>query len=184
MTANIFPDKMSYPNHIFYGNGNWNGVQGSSYPTDKTIIFNIPVDNGGSITLASNQSSNGLSACKTIYNFYPVDSNGVYDADGTFTIYRQTCGELHGFVLVPRAHIRDGTTGASNGQVIGLDYAWSTGNGVAIKNYASTGCQYFNGCIPLIPNGDIDLDVSESFFEIISTEESESEESSTEKSST
>lgn len=49
------------------------------------------------------------------------------------------------------AHIRDGTTGAFAGTIVGLDYGWQNATaGVEIHDYnaAADGCSSFEGCFP------------------------------------
>ncbi|KAI9495584.1 hypothetical protein BDB00DRAFT_897254 [Zychaea mexicana] len=154
-TCNLYPGSMSSPDHMLYGIGNWNGPASSEqFPTDKTFVINVPVNDGDTITLRTNNpTQGGLLACNTIWNFYPVDANGNYDPNGSFTLRRETGGELHGLILAPLGHIKDSSTGSFVGQLIGLDYGWEGGNGVAVKDYAATGCgDHFTGCIPIIPN--------------------------------
>lgn len=58
--------------------------------------------NGGTIKFTVNNPSNSFNACKLVYNFYPVDSNGNYVANGEFTLIRETKDSMAGFVLAPR----------------------------------------------------------------------------------
>ncbi|CEP11620.1 hypothetical protein [Parasitella parasitica] len=145
------PDTESDPNAIFLNIGNWNGVQGSTIDPDKTYVFNIPVKNGATFTMSTNHPSNGFNPCNVIYNVYPVDDNGAFMADGEFTFIRKTSNQLGGFVLAPRGHIVDGSTGNFAGTIVGKDYTWENLNaGVEIHDYASAGgnCDQYLGCIP------------------------------------
>ncbi|CDH53845.1 predicted protein [Lichtheimia corymbifera JMRC:FSU:9682] len=139
----------STPDEIFFGNGNWNGPSGDVPAYTDTVIFNVPVTTGSTITLSSNAPTFGFNNCKTVYNFYPVDENGDFYPDGDFTIERKTGSQFEGLVLAPRAHIRDGNTGNFAGTVIGLDYNWlDQSAGVEIHDWAAAGCPNFNGCLP------------------------------------
>ncbi|KAI8645925.1 hypothetical protein BD408DRAFT_456630 [Parasitella parasitica] len=132
--------KESDPSHIFFNKGSWNGVHGLDVNPDKTYVLNIPVTNGDTFTMTTPHPSSGFNPCNVIYNLYPVDANGNYMADGTFTFHRRTSDPLQGFVLAPRGHILDGNTGNFGGQVVGLDYTWQNLNsGVEILDYKAGG---------------------------------------------
>ncbi|CDH60527.1 predicted protein [Lichtheimia corymbifera JMRC:FSU:9682] len=144
---------LSYPDEMLFGNGNWNGPSGDVPTSDETVIINIPVTSGTTIDLRSNAPSQGFDSCRIIYNFYPVDEQGNYDANGEFTLDRETGSQLEGLVLAPHAHIRDGNTGNFAGIVIGNDYGWlDQSAGVEIHDWAAAGCPGFQGCIPLNPD--------------------------------
>ncbi|KAI7883291.1 hypothetical protein K492DRAFT_185236 [Lichtheimia hyalospora FSU 10163] len=148
-TCDNGPCGSSFPDEIFYGNGNWNGPSGDVPSDSDTVIFNIPVTSGSTITLGSNAPTQGFNSCNTIYNFYAVDENGDYDPDGEFTINRETGSQLEGLVIAPQAHIRDGNTGNFAGTVIGKDYGWlDQSAGVEIHNWEAAGCSNFGGCFP------------------------------------
>ncbi|ORY99042.1 hypothetical protein BCR43DRAFT_544312 [Syncephalastrum racemosum] len=147
---------LSDPSSIFFGQGNYNGPTGDVPSEDSTVVFNIPVLNGATINLTGNQPSQGWYACRTIYNFYPVDTAGNYLENGEFTLLRHTGSQLEGLILAPRGHILDGTTGAFAGLTIGLDYAWENGaTGVEIHDFVAAGCPEYDGCFPGVdPNDD------------------------------
>ncbi|EPB82022.1 hypothetical protein HMPREF1544_11226, partial [Mucor circinelloides 1006PhL] len=147
--CNPFPGQMSDPSAMLEGIGNWNGPQGMSWPSDGTLVFNIPIDSGSTFTLKGNNPTNGLDPCRTIFNFYPADSNGAYSS-GDITLKRNTGSNFGGFSLAPEAHIVDGSTGAFAGSIVGQDYSWS-GSGVEIHNYNAAGghCSAFSGCFPI-----------------------------------
>ncbi|KAI9495708.1 hypothetical protein BDB00DRAFT_870250 [Zychaea mexicana] len=148
------PGVLSDPSAILLGEGNFNGPSGDVPSDDDTVVFNIPVTEGETIELKTNFPSQGFYACRTIYNFYPVNSQGIYSADSEITVFRNTGGQIEGFTLAPRAHIRDSTTGAFAGTIIGLDYAWYYGSvGVELHDYgaADDDCNIFAGCLPIRP---------------------------------
>ncbi|GAN07835.1 hypothetical protein MAM1_0178c07339 [Mucor ambiguus] len=131
---------------------NANGDPDCSDPNDITgyaRIFNIPIDFGSPFTLKGNNPTNGLDPCRTIFNFYPSDSSGVYSSRD-ITLKRNTGSNFGGFSLAPEAHIVDGSTGAFSGTVVGQDYSWG-GSGVEIHNYSAAGgsCSAFAGCFPI-----------------------------------
>ncbi|CAO0790500.1 unnamed protein product [Mucor circinelloides] len=147
-----YPDIESDPSAIFFGQGNWNGVQGSDIDPDKTYVLNIPVKNGETIELDGNNPTLGFNPCKLIYNFYPVDDAGQYVPDGEFTLIRRTANQFGGFTLAPRGHIVDGSVGNFSGNLIGLDYTWENLNaGVEIHDYNAAGgdCDQYLGCVPV-----------------------------------
>lgn len=41
--ANIWPGQMSVPDNIFFGQGNWNGVQGGTPDPNTTYVFNVSI---------------------------------------------------------------------------------------------------------------------------------------------
>ncbi|KAI8643158.1 hypothetical protein BD408DRAFT_415365 [Parasitella parasitica] len=142
----------SDPSAIFFGEGNWNGVQGSTIDPLKTYVMNIPVLDGDTIVIDSNNPSLGFNPCKLIYNFYPVDAFGNYLPEGEFTLIRRTANQFGGFTLAPRGHIVDGSVGNFAGNIVGLDYTWENLNaGVEIHDYHAAGgdCDYYEGCIPV-----------------------------------
>lgn len=44
----------------------------------------------------------GLSACNTIYNFYAVNRDGKFEANGKFSIKRSSEDSLSGMILAPQ----------------------------------------------------------------------------------
>ncbi|KAL9542977.1 hypothetical protein MBANPS3_008341 [Mucor bainieri] len=124
----------SDPDAIFFNIGNWNGVQGSELNREKTYVFNIPVTNGGTFALTSNNPSNGFNPCNVILNVYPVDENGNYLPTGEVTFLRKSSSQLGGFSLAPRAHIVDGSTGNFAGTIVGIS--------------AGGNCDQYLGCVP------------------------------------
>ncbi|KAI9495720.1 hypothetical protein BDB00DRAFT_212945 [Zychaea mexicana] len=143
---------LSDPTGIFFNDGNFNGPSGDVPSQDDTIVFNIPVTDGSTLRLTGNQPSQGFYACRTIYNFYPVNEDGQFVPGGTFTLVRETGSQLEGFSLAPRGHIRDGLTGNFAGTIIGLDYTWEYfPQGVEIHDYPAANCANFQGCLPINP---------------------------------
>ncbi|KAF1807746.1 hypothetical protein FB192DRAFT_1454682 [Mucor lusitanicus] len=150
--CSAYPDIESDPSAILFGQGNWNGIQGSEIDPDKTYVLNIPVRNGDTIEIDGNNPTLGFNPCKLIYNFYPVDENNNYVPDGEFTLIRRTANQFGGFTLAPRGHIVDGSVGNFSGNLIGLDYTWENLNaGVEIHDYTAAGgdCDQYLGCVPV-----------------------------------
>ncbi|KAI9486218.1 MAG: hypothetical protein EXX96DRAFT_604411, partial [Benjaminiella poitrasii] len=150
--CNLFPGEMSDGSAFLEGKGNWNGAQGMSWPTDGTLVINVPVSEGETFTIAGNNPTMGMDPCITIFNFYPSDSNGKYTS-GSITVERNTGGNFGGLTLAPEASIVDSSTGAFAGTIIGGDYSWD-GSGVEIHTYATAGgsCTTFGGCLPIADN--------------------------------
>ncbi|KAI7883292.1 hypothetical protein K492DRAFT_192821 [Lichtheimia hyalospora FSU 10163] len=139
----------STPDEIFFGIGNWNGPNGDVPSNADTVVFNVPVTSGDTITLRTNAPTHGFNSCNAVYNFYPVDENGNFDPNGEFTIHRETGSQFEGLVIAPRAHIRDGNTGNFAGTVVGLDYDWlDPSGGVEIHDWRAAGCSNYGGCLP------------------------------------
>ncbi|GAN08449.1 hypothetical protein MAM1_0205d07961 [Mucor ambiguus] len=137
-----YPEIESDPSAIFFGQGNWNGIQGSEIDPDKTYVLNIPVVNGDTIELDSNNPTLGFNPCKLIYNFYPVDAvTGEYVPDGEFTLIRRTANQFGGFTLAPRGHIVDGSVGNFSGNLIGL-------KSTITSTAAGGNCDQYLGCVP------------------------------------
>ncbi|KAL7312946.1 hypothetical protein PS15m_008651 [Mucor circinelloides] len=113
------------PNAIFFNIGSWNGIQGTELNPKKTYVFNIPIANGGTFALTSNNPK--------------------------LLILSTTASQHGGFSLAPRAHIVDGSTGSFAGNIVGLDYTWENPSAsVDIHDYISAGgyCDQYLGCIP------------------------------------
>ncbi|CEP12572.1 hypothetical protein [Parasitella parasitica] len=145
-------DLESQGDAMLLGSGNWNGVTKSTTDSTKTFVFNVPVMNGATIIVDTNNPSAGLNPCKVIYNFYPVNEYGEYLPYGEFTLLRKTGSQLGGFTLAPRGHIIDGSTGNFAGNIVGLSYLWENANsGVEIHDYKAAGgnCDQYHGCIPV-----------------------------------
>ncbi|KAI8146473.1 hypothetical protein BJV82DRAFT_703854 [Fennellomyces sp. T-0311] len=142
---------LSDPSAIFFNTGNWNGPQNWTPGPNDVVVFNIPVLTGTTITINTNNPSNGFNACRTVYNFFPVRETGTYTSLGEFTLIRQTASQFEGFTLAPQGHILDGTTGNFAGNLIARSYTWLSNSGVEIHDYASTGdgCDSFLGCLPM-----------------------------------
>ncbi|GAA5797162.1 hypothetical protein HPULCUR_002541 [Helicostylum pulchrum] len=141
-----YPKYASNSNSIFFGQGAWKGLQDAKFDTNKTIVLNIPVTDGATLTLTTDSPSAGFYTCKLIYNFYPVDEYSHFKGDGTFTLIRETKGAAGGYILAPRAKIFDGATGhfaayaKHEGDVVDASIYWYVG---------PSSCTEFNGCIPI-----------------------------------
>ncbi|KAI8139396.1 hypothetical protein BJV82DRAFT_251015 [Fennellomyces sp. T-0311] len=167
---------LSDPGKVFLGNGSWTGDT-VKLPIDKTIVLNIPVSSGQTITLSTANPSLGFYSCNTIYNFYPVDNDGSYNPNATFTIDRVTLGFVEGLVLAPHAHVREGPSGGFGGQVFIGEYSWiDRDNGANVRDYIATSdtCPRFQGCLPLEPGreapADMDLPELDDGADVIITE--------------
>lgn len=86
----IVGKNQSSPLSILYGQGNWNGPNPGYPNTSKSLLINVAVHNGTTLTISTNKPSQGIFHCNTIWNFYPVYNNGVYLPEGTFTILRHS----------------------------------------------------------------------------------------------
>jgi hypothetical protein len=60
------------------------------------------VVNGTNFTVTTTYPSTGFSACKLIYNFFPVDPLGHFMSEGTFNLIRENTGYITGYILAPR----------------------------------------------------------------------------------
>ncbi|KAL9538625.1 hypothetical protein MBANPS3_010788 [Mucor bainieri] len=155
-TCSIFPKLESQPDGMFLGQGDW---KGPNSPTNraKTYVYNIPVANGGSVTLDTTNPSAGLNICKTLFNIYPVDENGQFVPDGEFTLNRKTGGQLEGFINAPLGNIIDGSVGNFAGNVVGKSYTWEKpSDGVELHDMKAGGgsCEAYDGCMPFfLPPG-------------------------------
>ncbi|GAA5806996.1 hypothetical protein MFLAVUS_000345 [Mucor flavus] len=155
--CSTFPKIESNPDGIFFGRGNWKGLQNAVLGSNKTLVFNVPVTNNTTITISTDSPSQGLYTCRVVYNFYPVNNEGIFMPDGTFDIIRNTKGMFGGYILAPRARIFDGDTGYFAGNIVGKEYAWTAyakvdGDvvGASIDWYVGpSNCTSFTGCIPL-----------------------------------
>ncbi|EPB84391.1 hypothetical protein HMPREF1544_08828 [Mucor circinelloides 1006PhL] len=133
---------------MLLGNGTWTGPVEQVFPSNKMIVFNIPVLDGETFDIKTRNPSAGLNACNTIYNFYAVNPQGVYIPSGKFTLKRSSHESLAGMVLAPQAHIIDTFYGSFSGQIIADSYE-AHDSGVQIKDYLFSGndkCQAFAGC--------------------------------------
>ncbi|KAI9482844.1 MAG: hypothetical protein EXX96DRAFT_555808 [Benjaminiella poitrasii] len=138
-------DEVSDPSAIFFNNGTWDGAE---YPTDKPIVFNIPVTTGTTLVINTPNPGMNLTACGTVFHAYAVDGNGEFLANGSFTINRETQEYLPGLFFAPRATIMDGKHGGFEGQVIALGYTWGSEDGPALKTYNTTECMAERECFP------------------------------------
>ncbi|KAL9541300.1 hypothetical protein MBANPS3_009197 [Mucor bainieri] len=69
-----YPDdgQTSDPRGLLFGANDWQGPT-TAWPTDKVILFNIPVNPAEGLTIQGTHDlmANGLKACGTIWNTYP-----------------------------------------------------------------------------------------------------------------
>ncbi|KAL9536959.1 hypothetical protein MBANPS3_012214 [Mucor bainieri] len=133
---------------MLLGNGTWTGPVEQVFPDDKMIVFNIPVLEGETFDIKTRNPSAGLNACNTLFNFYAVNTQGIYVPNGKFTLKRSSHESLAGMVLAPQAHVIDTFYGSFSGQIIADSYE-AHDSGVQIKDYLFSGnakCQAFAGC--------------------------------------
>ncbi|KAI9487041.1 MAG: hypothetical protein EXX96DRAFT_605062 [Benjaminiella poitrasii] len=121
---------ISDTSRIFFGHDNWNGPS-NEYPSDRTVIFNIGVLSGSSMTVTTSTPSAGLSACRVVYNFYPVRNKskraGIAKISNTgeeITVYRATQGVWGGLVMNLHGPVYDGSEGNFAGQLVAQSYQW------------------------------------------------------------
>lgn len=82
-----------------------------------------------------------LTACQTIWNFFPVDKLGnvVSKANTTFTINRTTKQPFEGIILAVDGTIRDGSEGGFAGQLVANNYEWiDKNNGTSIRSFRTS----------------------------------------------
>ncbi|KAG2171652.1 hypothetical protein INT44_008822 [Umbelopsis vinacea] len=138
--------QLSSPKAILFGIGNWNGPN-KPYPSDgKVVIINVPVFNGDTFEIATNQPSQGADSCKLIWNFYPVDESGNYLSTGSFTIIRHTGSPFAGVVFAPLGDIIDGSSSVFEGAFFAKSYIWEQQNGVEIHD--TPPCNNYHFCLP------------------------------------
>ncbi|KAL7328688.1 hypothetical protein PS15p_206918 [Mucor circinelloides] len=144
----------SSPDALYYGQGNWNGPMGMSWPS--RLIINIAVLADTTMTVVGNQPSLGMNVCNTVLNFYPSDDVGSYKR-GSFVLDRSTGGQLGGFMLLPEGDIIDEDHGEFAGQIVANNYRWRC-NGIEIHDYQSIGgsCLTTDVCIPVFLDDNID----------------------------
>ncbi|KAG2173368.1 hypothetical protein INT44_008720 [Umbelopsis vinacea] len=145
-------DKLSSPKAILFGIGNWNGPN-QQYPQDgKTVIINVPVFNGETFEISTNQPSQGANSCKLIWNFYPVDESGNYLSTGRFTILRHSGSPFSGVTIAPLGDIIDGSSSVFEGAFYAKSYIWEHQNGVEIHD--TPPCDYYHFCLPDVTTTD------------------------------
>ncbi|KAG2183184.1 hypothetical protein INT43_006179 [Umbelopsis isabellina] len=146
LTTCIRNEDWSGPGRILYGQPNWNGPT-NGYPNlDRLLIVNVPVFNGTTLDITTNQPSMGAASCSLLWNFYPVDNNGNYLDTGSFQLIRSTGSPFKGVILAPRADIIDGSSGVFEGSIVANSYRWQRQNGVEIHN--TPACNGYHFCLP------------------------------------
>ncbi|KAK4510276.1 Transketolase [Mucor velutinosus] len=144
------PTEKSQAEGVFFGQGDWRVPQ-PQFNRTRAYVYNIPVKNGATITIDTNNPSAGLNAGNSTYKFYPVDESGNIMPEGTFMLHRKTGGQLQGLVLAPRGNIIDGTVGAFASNIVGKSYTWeSPTEGAELLDYHAAGgsCDSYGGCMP------------------------------------
>ncbi|KAG2172291.1 hypothetical protein INT43_004833 [Umbelopsis isabellina] len=142
----ITQSNWSFSDHILLGQPNWNGPS-NGYPNpNRLLIINVPVFNGETIAITTNQPSVGANNCNLIWNFYPADTNGNYLSAGSFTLIRNTGSPFQGVTLAPSGNILDGSQSVFQGVIFANSYRWNQLNGVEIHNTPS--CLNYGFCVP------------------------------------
>ncbi|KAI8145889.1 hypothetical protein BJV82DRAFT_602646 [Fennellomyces sp. T-0311] len=100
-------EQLSDPSILFSeGDTTWNGPDNKSlYKDAATVVINVPLRNGSDVDVTTQSPSSGFVGCHTIFNFYPVDSNGHYydGADAQITVRNKVfSGRWTGFFLGPK----------------------------------------------------------------------------------
>ncbi|OBZ85959.1 hypothetical protein A0J61_05994 [Choanephora cucurbitarum] len=136
---------------MLLGKGAWTGPVEQTYPQDRLIVFNIPVVDGQTVNIMTDNPSAGLNACNTVYHFYAVDQKGQFARKGQFVIRRNSKYPFSGMILAPQAHIVDSNIGSFAGQIIAQSYE-AQADHVQIKDYIAAGdekCQtFYPDCVP------------------------------------
>ncbi|KAJ2964838.1 hypothetical protein NQZ79_g249 [Umbelopsis isabellina] len=146
LTTCIRKENWSVPGRILYGEPNWNGPT-NGYPNlDKLLIMNVPVFDGTTLDITTNQPSMGAHSCSLIWNFYPVDKNGNFLDTGSFQLIRNTGSPFQGVILAPRADIIDSSFGVFEGSIFANSYRWQGETGVEIHN--TPACNGYHFCLP------------------------------------
>lgn len=60
---------------------------------------------GTTLVINSNNPSKDLSACKTVFHAYPVDSQGNFLANGSFSVNQETNKYIKGLFFAPRGKL-------------------------------------------------------------------------------
>ncbi|KAL7326084.1 hypothetical protein PS15p_208476 [Mucor circinelloides] len=136
------------PNAIFFNIGSWNGIQGTELNPKKTYVFNIPIANGGTFALTSNNPK--LLILSTTYiplitteptcqmvrlPFFVI---ALVSTAGFLWLLEHTLSMAQQEALLVILWVR-------------LDYTWENPSAsVDIHDYISAGgyCDQYLGCIP------------------------------------
>ncbi|KAL7321127.1 hypothetical protein PS15m_000938 [Mucor circinelloides] len=140
---------VSDASNILLGSGNWQGAT-NGYPWGRMIVFNVAIATGQEMTITTARPSAGLSGCRVIYNFYPVNTDtSKIDTTGQIAIHRLTSGKMEGLVMNLYGPIYDGPEGNFAGQLVGKSYQWEYPNqGVNIIDYEEDCYGKFDCWIP------------------------------------
>ncbi|KAI8145887.1 hypothetical protein BJV82DRAFT_666444 [Fennellomyces sp. T-0311] len=114
-------DQLSDPSAILFGDGvtDWSGPSDQSvYANAETIVINVPITIGSTLTISTPNFSEGFDACRLIFNFYPVNASGDYDNDISSEVTLATSGILRGegFLLGPKVDL-DATNARAGGKI-------------------------------------------------------------------
>ncbi|KAL9538084.1 hypothetical protein MBANPS3_011210 [Mucor bainieri] len=96
-----------------------------AWPTDKPIVFNIPVTRDATFKLDIPQALvSQLPSCNMVWNFFTVDEQGVMDEspEQSFTVNRASDTMIGGTFLLPFGNVVDGPSGGFAGQLIASNY--------------------------------------------------------------
>ncbi|CEP16950.1 hypothetical protein [Parasitella parasitica] len=129
-------DIISDASDILIGGSAWRGPN-NGYPTARMIVFNVGVVAGQTISITTDRPSSGLSGCRVIYNFYPINtSTSTIDTTAEISINRLTNNKMEGLVMNLYGSVNDGPHGNFAGQLVGKSYKWiNTSQGADIMNY-------------------------------------------------
>ncbi|GAN08260.1 hypothetical protein MAM1_0196c07767 [Mucor ambiguus] len=140
---------VSDASRILLGSGDWQGPT-NGYPQGRMIVFNVAIAIGEEISITTARPSSGLSGCRVIYNFYPINTKtSVIDTNAQITIHRLTSDKMEGLVMNLYGPIYDGPQGNFAGQLVGRSYQWENpSKGVDIMDYQDDCYGKFNCWIP------------------------------------
>ncbi|KAF1807321.1 hypothetical protein FB192DRAFT_1432570 [Mucor lusitanicus] len=133
---------VSDASQILLGSGNWQGPT-NGYPQGRMIVFN-------EMSITTARPSSGLSGCRVIYNFYPINTaTSAIDTTAQITIHRLTSDKMEGLVMNLYGPIYDGPQGNFAGQLVGKSYQWEDPTqGANIMDYEDDCYGKFNCWIP------------------------------------
>ncbi|KAI9482843.1 MAG: hypothetical protein EXX96DRAFT_555805 [Benjaminiella poitrasii] len=135
----ILPDYLySSGRDIFYGS-NWTGPYNSGYPTNKPIVFNIPILSNTVFNMSTPNPAAGLEGIDVLYNVYPVTESGDYDSTGHVVWLRNTTHNLTGFMLAPLAYIVENNLAGFQNSLVASRYLSVTDLNAMFDNNTFTG---------------------------------------------
>ncbi|KAI8145890.1 hypothetical protein BJV82DRAFT_666447 [Fennellomyces sp. T-0311] len=128
----------------------WPGPDDPSlYKNAQTVVINIPITNGETKIITTNNPHKGFDSCKLIFNFYSVDADGNYNDDSdtnTFKISYLGVTYWQGFIIAPRGTI-DASAAVINGKIFANSILNEDKSGLYDFN-----CGTYSGCFPVMDN--------------------------------